>query len=92
MSITPHLSASTLLYLEVPHEALMREYANAQGLAALKRHWHEHINFFTPASLLQLTQRVGLQCIDTFCIPFNNGNRQGQILGLLTRLKPPYQQ
>ena len=33
------------------------------GLAQLKRHWHEHINFFSESSLRRLCERAGLQVL-----------------------------
>ena len=48
----PAVGAETLVYLEVPVEALMRD--RAPNLARLKRHWHEHVNFFTEDSIPRL--------------------------------------
>lgn len=58
------LSPGTLLYLEVPYEALVREFPDSRDLAPRKRHWHEHINFFTPGALVRLLERAGLDYID----------------------------
>lgn len=54
------MSAATLLYVEVPFEALMSGDAGAGGRAADKKHWHEHINFFTEDALRRLLERSGL--------------------------------
>lgn len=85
MEVVPQLATTSLLYLEVPHEQLMRQHSNTQGLALKKHHWHEHINFFTEASLLALTRRAGLRVIDRFNIKYDNGTRQGETLGLLAQ-------
>lgn len=53
----------TLLYLEVPFEPLMQERA-AGRTAPLKRHWHEHINFFSEASLLALLSACGFTLLE----------------------------
>jgi SAM-dependent methyltransferase len=63
-SMLSALSKGTLLYLEVPYEALVREFPGSRDLASRKRHWHEHINFFTPDALVCLLERAGLDFID----------------------------
>jgi hypothetical protein len=52
------------LYVEVPFEALMRQaQADPQAWRG-KRHWHEHINFFSEAALRELMHRHGLTVLD----------------------------
>lgn len=60
--ITPLLRRGAHLYLEVPYEKLMGELTRAYAgpLWQSKRHWHEHINFFSRAALEALTARAGL--------------------------------
>lgn len=79
------LGPKTLLYLEVPHETLMREHPGSQGLAALKRHWHEHINFFTETALRCLIERADLMLLDSHVLPIDLGWRKGEVLGILAR-------
>ena len=55
----PSLGAETLLYLEVPHEDLMRDFPHSRELAARKHHWHEHINFFSSDALICLLEQIG---------------------------------
>lgn len=86
----PLMALRTLLYLEVPYEALVRQHPLGTDLTTQKRHWHEHINFFTENSLYQLAERVGLCVVDTLRLSFDNGARQGEVLGmLLTKESPP---
>lgn len=55
------MAARTRLYVEVPFEVLMRA-AETDGTAwRRKRHWHEHINFFSPVGLRRLLEGHGLQ-------------------------------
>ncbi len=63
-AMLPAVGTETLLYLEVPYEALMREFPGSRELAPRKRHWHEHINFFNLDALVCLLERVGLRYID----------------------------
>jgi 2-polyprenyl-3-methyl-5-hydroxy-6-metoxy-1,4-benzoquinol methylase len=84
--IIPALSARTALYLEVPNEALMREHPGSLKLAPLKRHWHEHINFFTEASLRRLLERAGLQVLDVLDLSIDLGWRKATVMGVLAKL------
>jgi SAM-dependent methyltransferase len=85
----PLMAPHTLLYLEVPHEALVRQHPPGTDLTPRKRHWHEHVNFFTENSLRRLAARAGLCVADTLRLPFDNGTRQGEVLGLLLTKEYP---
>lgn len=52
------MGKSTILYIEVPCESLI--LGEKEGLHKQKKHWHEHINFFTEKSLRELLTRCGL--------------------------------
>jgi SAM-dependent methyltransferase len=56
------MKTDTILYIEVPHEDLMRSQDGANP-GPKKRHWHEHINFFSHQSLLQLISHCGLDVV-----------------------------
>ena len=58
------MSDSTILYLEVPYEEVMREFYGHPDLVQQKRHWHEHINFFSLDSMCYLVEGVGLELIE----------------------------
>jgi hypothetical protein len=53
----------TVLYIEVPHEDLVRLNPGSHDMQTRKKHWHEHINFFTRESLHSLLERCGLQAM-----------------------------
>lgn len=55
------MRADTRLYVEVPLEALMRAAEDDASAWRRKRHWHEHINFFSAPGLRRLLQRCGMQ-------------------------------
>jgi hypothetical protein len=84
--ILPTMDMHTLLYLEVPHEALVRQNPDSLDLAPLKRHWHEHINFYTEKALCSMLERLGLQVVDTLHLPVNLGWTRSDVLGVLARL------
>lgn len=56
-----HMTNETVLYIEVPREALITE--GDLNAFKRKRHWHEHINFFTEASLRILLQSLEIKLI-----------------------------
>lgn len=82
----PTLRPHTLLYLEVPHEALMREHPSSLNLAKLKRHWHEHVNFFTEHALRSILAGLGLELVDKLYLPVDLGWTKGEVLGVLAKL------
>jgi SAM-dependent methyltransferase len=51
----------SLLYIEVPFEDVIRQ----RGYEAVthKKHWHEHVNFFSPDSLRTLLSNSGLKTV-----------------------------
>ena len=59
-AIQPFMSAQTTLYVEVPLEKLQEDRSGPPySGAARKKHWHEHINFYTPRSMTLLLERCG---------------------------------
>jgi SAM-dependent methyltransferase len=62
------MKPGTFLYLELPHEDIMRHGIGGSGK---KRHWHEHINFYSVKSVDKLLESFGLDVvrIDSAAIP-----------------------
>jgi SAM-dependent methyltransferase len=85
--IVEWMQPETLLYLEVPHEALMRENPGSLSTHLLKHHWHEHINFFTTDSLRELVEQAGLHLLEIREIEISLGWREGCIFSALCRRK-----
>ena len=73
--IAATMKPETLLYVEMPHEDLMRSSADPHERLARKRHWHEHINFFTPESLDALFKTCGLTIIERTSHPVHAGGK-----------------
>lgn len=76
---------ATQLYLEVPYEALMRTHAGSKEIHKAKRHWHEHINFFSEESLLSMLDQAGLQLLEMRALPISLGWRDGCVISILCR-------
>ncbi len=62
--IATAMAPETVLYVELPYEELVRRVGTRQDRLAQKRHWHEHINFFTPEALDALFVQAGLKIIE----------------------------
>ena len=79
------LHSDSVLYVEVPHEAIMRE-GDVHTAGSRKRHWHEHINFFTPEGLRLMTERIGLRiiAIESFSA---SGLAAGAVIRLAAKLR-----
>jgi SAM-dependent methyltransferase len=58
------LQIGGMLYVEAPYERVIAAAPKSRDLAALKRHWHEHINFYTEDSLRALLARCGLEVLE----------------------------
>ncbi len=61
--IKQSMHAGSLLYIEVPYEELVRVHGS--DVLQYKKHWHEHINFFSPSSLKRLLNNCGLKTVAT---------------------------
>jgi hypothetical protein len=57
------MGEQTILYVEVPHETLMQDGAGLSTAHERKRHWHEHVNFFTQEALRRLAQACSLRVL-----------------------------
>ena len=79
------MTADTILYIEVPHEDAVRLIPERAARAAAKRHWHEHINFFTPEALDALLVRAGLTCIERISHPVSAGGKDSHVFSLVAR-------
>lgn len=61
-AVAPLVCCGAWLYIEIPYEKLMIELAHSDTSQTwqAKRHWHEHINFFSKAAIGALANRAGL--------------------------------
>jgi len=82
LRLRPH----TLFYLEVPLEQIFQEECGSLNRGSLKRHWHEHINFFSPVSLLALAKTCGLEIVDSNIMEISLGWKQATVQMLLCKV------
>ena len=57
------MNEDTILYIEVPCEKIVFNDPNSFNLHNDKKHWHEHINFFTYLSMQKLLDSCGFSII-----------------------------
>ena len=62
--ITALMKPGTWLYFDLPFEKIMQEQLPIAERLKLKRHWHEHINFFTLEGIKKLVNRSRLDAVD----------------------------
>ena len=79
------MGSGTILYLEVPHEDLVQEVDDPRERAARKRHWHEHVNFFTPEALSAMTDRAGLEIVELRSLPIVAGGLAKRVFSVAVR-------
>jgi hypothetical protein len=63
IEIKSAMSKNTILYLEMPYEEIMRLGKDDTSILTKKKHWHEHINFFSEKGLRSLIHLCGLKVI-----------------------------
>jgi hypothetical protein len=81
------MRSEALLYVEIPYEDVVREIDDPMLRLLRKRHWHEHINFFTPEALDVIFREVGLRVVDRKSHLMNAGGKEGYVFSILaTRL------
>ena len=80
------LGPGTVLYLEVPHEEVVRCEPDPAARPARKRHWHEHVNFFTEAALDAMLARAGLSAVARTSHPVSAAGRAAHVFSIVARL------
>lgn len=85
------IDKSSILYIEVPYEDLMKNYPD--DCLAKKKHWHEHINFYSKKSISCLIKNCGFELIKmgeltiTTPLNFENVTTQSTLLQIVCKLK-----
>jgi hypothetical protein len=81
------MNNSTILYIEVPYENLMID--KNEKLPDRKKHWHEHINFFSELSLKKLAANANFEIISMRTIRALTGGNFNNIFQIACRIKIP---
>jgi len=86
LKIKASLTKTSLLYVEVPFEELVRTSKSLSAAHALKRHWHEHINFFNEGSLAELLGKSGLEILSMGILDVSSSDSKSFIFQAACRL------
>lgn len=84
--LLPALDDASLLYVEVPYEDLMVKELPFGEAGVQKKHWHEHINFYSRESMLALLKRAGLEVVAEHRQTVDIGYGERWIQGFLAKL------
>jgi len=82
------MDEDTVLYVEVPYENLMLEHPTSPHL--YKRHWHEHINFFSRRSLRAALERAGFVVVAEDEVAAVFEGRQIHVMQAACRIASPH--
>ena len=74
----------SVLFIEVPFETLCFTKARNEQLPS-KRHWHEHINFYSESSLKCLLENSGMELVAFRCIETGGTGNQAKVFQLLCK-------
>lgn len=80
------MKPATLLYVEVPLENFMFDHKDDSQAYLFKKHWHEHINFFSEKSMISLICASGFSIIDSTVISIDVGWKKSRVMGFLLQL------
>jgi hypothetical protein len=84
IEIRKAMNAHSVLYIEVPFEKIMQ--SGESEVETIKRHWHEHINFYSRASLIALLETMGFAILDQNVLAIHVAGSDAQILQVACRL------
>ncbi|TXN70446.1 class I SAM-dependent methyltransferase [Methylobacterium sp. WL6] len=87
--IAAAMNPGTILYLEVPHEDIVRLVPNSGDRAAAKRHWHEHVNFFTEEAIDAMMEQAGLETLTRISHPVSAGGEGSHVFSIVARSRRP---
>lgn len=82
--IKEFMTEVTALFIEVPFETLRVQNTSAE-LLQMKRHWHEHINFYSEAALRSLMNHSGFHVLALRSIATNEKGNQAYVFQLICR-------
>jgi SAM-dependent methyltransferase len=79
------LAKDAILYVEVPYEAMIAAAPASRDLAVAKKHWHEHVNFFTEQAMRALLTSCGLNIVALETRPFASLANISQVMAVACR-------
>lgn len=87
-AVSRAMGPATTLYIEVPHEQLMVHARDGADALSQKKHWHEHVNFYTIEALGALLARSGLTIRASESIDVSSADAPYRVLGVVAERQP----
>jgi len=84
LEIKSVMHLDTLLYIQLPFERL--QYEGQHEVHTLKRHWHEHINFFSEKSIMKMLERAELEVLELRILRIGTADRYTPIFQVACRI------
>jgi len=81
------MDQDSILYIELPCEELVRNFEGEKDLSVRKKHWHEHINFYTKSSLDALLNYCGFAAKEIRTSKVSMGNDFVYIYQVIAKLR-----
>lgn len=81
-----YMDKSSFLYLDFPFEKLMQSDEGSREKIKQKRHWHEHINFFSEAGIKKLIKYAGLDLVQFEVLEIDIEDTAAKIFQVLCKL------
>lgn len=75
------MDRTSVLFIEVPHEVTIKRRKPWRT----KRHWHEHVNFYSEKSLRSLLRRAGFRALNLRSLDVSRGGREEHVFQLVAR-------
>jgi hypothetical protein len=86
--IKKSMGRDTILYIEVLLENIIRTNDSKKNpLLQRKKHWHEHINFYTKKSIEALLDKCGLKMIDLKQLEATIGGNSSYLFLIASKLQ-----
>ena len=79
------MGKDSILYIETPLENICLN--NESDLHLKKKHWHEHINFYSEKSLMCLVENVGFEVVDLKKLQVTTGGKSAYLFQVACKLK-----
>jgi len=80
------MSHSSFLYLDFPFEKLMQTDKECSEMLKCKRHWHEHINFFSEAGVREILKSAELDLVHLDVMEVGVDGSSAKIFQVLCKL------
>lgn len=78
------MDGRSVLYIEVPYEEVVR--TSIPLTSSAKKHWHEHINFYSLRSLACLVQNCGFEVLATNVVDVSVAGSSAHVLQMACKL------